>query len=124
MTHLRASSIDHVNMNVNDLEESVAFYRDLFGFELKKDQPEQQSQIIGNDAIKLCLYENPEGVSQSGINHFGFHVENFEEIEARCEAMGVRLLYGGVQWEHSKSFYIRDPNGYEIELSEVDGGGL
>jgi catechol 2,3-dioxygenase-like lactoylglutathione lyase family enzyme len=116
--------MDHLNLNVKDLEESVAFYKNLFGFELKKDQPEQQSQIIGNEMIKLCLYQNPGAVSQGEFNHFGFHVENFDEIEERCKALGVRLLYGGVQWEQSRSFYIKDPNGYEIELSELNGGGL
>jgi len=27
-------------------------------------------------------------------------------------------------WEKSKSVYIVDPSGYEIELSEISGGGL
>jgi hypothetical protein len=34
------------------------------------------------------------------------------------------MTYGVVQWEKSRSVYILDPNGYEIELSEIDGGGL
>jgi hypothetical protein len=29
-----------------------------------------------------------------------------------------------VAWQKSRSIYIKDPNGYEIELSEVWGGGL
>jgi lactoylglutathione lyase len=33
--------------------------------------------------------------------------------------------YGGsVQWPKSRSVYISDPNGYEIELAEIWGGGL
>ena len=59
MSYLRALSIDHANMNVRNLQESVDFYSTLFGFELKKDQPEHQSKILGNDRIKLCFYENP-----------------------------------------------------------------
>lgn len=53
MSFLNALSIDHANMNVNNLDESVDFYSALFGFELKKDQPDQQSKIIGNEKIKL-----------------------------------------------------------------------
>jgi len=111
-------------MVVKNLEESVAFYRELFGFELKKDQPEEKSQIIGNDTVKLCLYEHPGGAAKGGISHFGFHVENFDEIVARCEQMKVSMPYGVVKWEQSRSVYIVDPNGYEIELSEHQGGGL
>jgi len=121
---LEATGIDHINMNVRDLTESTDFYRRLFGFEVRKEQPEERSQIIGNDHIKLCLYELPDKVARGGISHFGFHVRNFGEIVARCEALGVPMPYGVVEWEGSRSVYIKDPNGYEIELSEVAGGGL
>ncbi len=56
MAQLKALTIDHLNLNVKNLKESVEFYENLFGFELKKDQPSQKSQIIGSDTIKLCLY--------------------------------------------------------------------
>ena len=80
MEYLKVSGIDHVNMFVKDLQESVDFYSNLFGFELKKEQPEQDSKIIGSDTVKMCLYENPEMVRIKGINHVGFHVENFDDI--------------------------------------------
>ena len=122
--HLTALSIDHINMNVRDLHESAQFYADLFGFELKEDQPGQKSQIVGNDTIKLCMYEDPARVASAGISHFGFHVENFDDIVNMCETRGIPMPYGVIQWKHSRSVYIIDPNGYEIELSERPGGGL
>lgn len=122
---LKASSIDHINMEVKDLEQSVKFYKNLFGFEIKKEQPEEKSKIIGNEYIKLCLYENPEMKPEGAIAHFGFHVENFDEIIKTCESLGVKIYYDGpIQFEKSRSIYISDPNGYDIELSEVFGGGL
>ncbi len=124
MVYLKALSMDHANMYVKDLGESVDFYQNLFGFEVKKEQPEQDSTIIGNDAIKLCLYENPELVFLKGINHFGFHIGNFDQVVEKCEAMNVPMPYGVIEWESSRSVYIMDPNGYEVELSEVQGGGL
>ncbi len=124
MAHIRATSIDHINMNVKDLAESIAFYRNLFRFELKEDQPQQKSQIIGNESIKLCLYEDPDQVGGSGINHFGFYVENFDAVVEQCKALNLVMPYGVLEWKHSRSVYIVDPNGYEIELSEVEGGGL
>lgn len=122
---LRTSSIDHINMEVKDLEQSVAFYKNLFGFEIKKEQPEEKSKIIGNDNIKLCLYENTEMKPEGAIAHFGFHVKNFNDIIKTCDSLGVKIHYDGpVQFEKSRSIYISDPNGYDIELSEVFGGGL
>ncbi len=122
---LKATSMDHVNMRVKHLDESVVFYKKLFGFEVKKEQPEQNSKIIGNDNIKLCLYEDPKMSPGGGIAHFGFNIENFEEIIEKCNSLGVEVLYDGpVQFEKSRSVYIKDPSGYDIELSEIPGGGL
>ena len=123
--NLKVTSIDHINMTVKNLEESVEFYQNLFGFEIKKDQPEENSKIIGNDNIKLCLYEDSQMSPNGGIAHFGFNVKNFDEILDKCRKLEVEILYEGViQFEKSKSIYIKDPSGYDIELSEIIGGGL
>jgi len=129
MSNLKAASIDHVNMKVKDLEQSVEFYKNLFGFEIKQEENPNKidapSKIIGNDAIKLCMYEVPDMSPEGGIAHFGFNIVNFDEVIAKCKELGVQVLYGGiVDWEKSKSVYIVDPSGYEIELGEVAGGGL
>ncbi len=129
MNNLKATSIDHVNMKVKDLEKSVEFYKNLFGFEIKQEENPNKidapSKIIGNDAIKLCMYEVPDMSPEGGIAHFGFNITNFNEIIQKCKELGVEVLYGGiVDWDKSKSVYIVDPSGYEIELGEISGGGL
>ncbi len=126
---LKAKMIDHVNMKVKNLDESVEFYKNLFGFVIKQEENENKidapSKIIGNDSIKLCLYEVPDMSPEGGITHFGFNVENFDEVISKCEELGVEILYDGViNWEKSKSVYIVDHSGYELELGEVSGGGL
>lgn len=117
-------------MNVKNLTQSVEFYKNLFGFEIRKDDNSPNkldvpSKIIGNDSIKLCLYEDPQMSTSGGIAHFGFHVANFDQIMDKCKELNVEVLYGGpVEFEKSRSVYIKDPSGYDIELSEVSGGGL
>ena len=127
---LKAPSMDHVNMNVKNLDETIKFYQNLFGFEIRKDdnspnKMDTPSKIIGNDSIKLCLYEDPQVVPEGGIAHFGFHIENFNQILGKCKELNVEVLYDGpVEFEKSRSVYIKDPTGYDIELSEISGGGL
>ena len=126
---LKAKMIDHINMKVKNLDESVEFYKNLFGFVIKQEENQNKidapSKIIGNDSIKLCLYEVPDMSPEGGIAHFGFNVENFDEVISKCEELEVKILYDGViNWEKSKSVYIVDPSGYEIELGEISGGGL
>ena len=111
MSNLKATSIDHVNMKVKDLEKSVEFYKNLFGFEIKQEEnpnkTDAPSKIIGNDAIKLCMYEILDMSPEGGIAHFGFNIANFNEIIQKCKELGVEVLYGGiVDWDKSKSVYI------------------
>jgi len=124
---LETTGIDHLNLEVKNLDESVKFYKDLLGFELREDQPEENSKIIGNDAVKLCLYEVPgfTKYEKNGYHHFGLHIKNFDDVLDKCKEMGLTVFYGGpLEWEHSTSIYIQDPNGYEIELTKVFGGGI
>jgi len=123
---LQTSGIDHINLDVKNLDESVQFYCDLFGFAILKDQPKAKSKIIGNDAVKLCLYEVEElqlTKEGPGFNHFGLHIHNFKDVQQACKERNVSIV-NEYEWEKSASVYIQDPNGYVIELAENFGGGL
>ncbi|PJA98454.1 MAG: VOC family protein [Ignavibacteriales bacterium CG_4_9_14_3_um_filter_30_11] len=124
---LITDGIDHLNLEVIDLQKTAKFYKDLFGFEIKKEQPDEDSYIIGNEKVKLCLYENKkmQKYVKKGFAHLGLHINNFDDIVKKCEEMNLKIYYGGkLEWENSSSIYIQDPNGYEIELSKTFGGGL
>ena len=128
---IKLTRIDHINMRVKNLEASKDFYGSVFGFEPKESGTYKGRSwaILGiPDQAYLCLYEagNTERVDQDiQINHFGFHVEDFEKLERRLQENNVKISYGGaVQNGKSRSIYIEDPSGYEIELSEQLGGGL
>lgn len=121
---LTVNSIDHINFFVKNLEESVRFYCTLFGLTEKESGTATHGpyKIIGKEQVHLCIYEKPDLEIGEGINHFGFNIKNFDYIVATCKKMNVpHYVY---QWEKSRSVYIEDPNGYEIELSEIQGGGL
>jgi len=124
---LITTRIDHINLEVSNLAETIEFYKVLFGFEIRKNQPDQNSAIIGNDSIKLCLYEIKgfTKYEKKGYHHFGLHIKNFDEVLSKCTELNLHIYYGGVlKWENSESVYIQDPNGYEIELSKNFGGGI
>lgn len=130
---IELTRIDHINMRVKDLEESKAFYGALFGFEPKEGGVRNGRKwvILGKPGLAyLCLYEVGEAAraqQELQINHFGFHVEagDFGALAEKLAAKGVKVNYGGaVASGASRSIYIEDPSGYEIELSEKIGGGL
>ncbi|WDD98796.1 VOC family protein [Thalassomonas actiniarum] len=124
---LAVNGIDHINLKVADLAKTCAFYHALFGFEELRDMPEVSGKIIGNKQAKLALYQVDgfEKYEKHGFSHVSFQVDNFEQALAACEKIQAPIKYNGIlEWEKSRSLYILDPNGYEIELAEVWGGGL
>jgi catechol-2,3-dioxygenase len=126
---LKLSHIDHLNLQVLNLKESASFYKRIFGFEIKEEglgSSGEPYMIIGKSKhLMLCMYEVKGPIPSAGIDHFGFNIENYEEMEKFLKAEEVPIHYGGeVSYPESESFYIEDPNGYGIELSRVFGGGL
>ena len=80
----------------------------------------------------LALHQQTgEQLAGSGrINHWGFVVADFDTLQDRLESMGVPVLYterwrdGVVEYPQSRSVYVADPDGNEIELTSAFGGGL
>src|SRR3954465_6194278 len=77
-------------LNVNHLEESVDFYRRLFGTEPAKVRPGYANFAIAEPPLKLVLLENP---GQGGsLNHLGVEVEDVaavDSFQARLSDDGV-----------------------------------
>lgn len=127
---ITVTGVDHINMNVKSLEASKKFYGELFGFEVKEQGVRGVPwAILGlKDRVYLALYEVGDvekTEDELGINHFGFHVEDFDAVYAKLKATGFPLGEGYFRdYGASRSVYVEDPSGHEIELSEVMGGGL
>ena len=59
-------------LNVNDIDEAVAFYATLFGTQPAKRRPGYANFAIAEPPLKLVLLENP---GQGGsLNHLGVEV--------------------------------------------------
>ena len=67
-------------LNVDDLAESIAFYRKLFGAEPAKLRPGYANFAIAEPPLKLILLENP---GQGGsLNHLGVEVDDTDAVDA------------------------------------------
>jgi catechol 2,3-dioxygenase-like lactoylglutathione lyase family enzyme len=129
---IRITGIDHIQLDVADIEESLGFYAGVFGFEIKEVGIRACARwmIIGaNHALYLCMHEFPEGrnIKNLGleITHFGILVEDFDSVLSQLHNHGVSITpHHEVQYHSSRSVYFVDPNGYKIEISEKYGGGI
>lgn len=77
-------------LNVDALEESIAFYSTLFGTEPAKTRPGYANFVVADPPLKLVLIENP---GQGGsINHLGVEVPDTDAVDAaqaRLTATGL-----------------------------------
>lgn len=124
--------LDHLNLTVKDLESSLCFYRELFGFEMVESGPPDPVPwaILKSGEAMLCLYEHslvpegphyPEAPTQQGLRHFALRIGNGPAFYQLLLERKVELAYGGpVRWPHSTSYYISDPSGHAIEVVAWD----
>ncbi|MCT4641189.1 MAG: VOC family protein [Bacteriovoracaceae bacterium] len=127
-------AIDHINMYVNNLDETIKFYNEVFGFEVLEEGRGFSSNIpfaiIGkSNKGMLAIYEDPDKVKlNQGINHIGFNIKFTNNILQKIKEFGLKIIYynesGLVEYKNSRSIYIEDNTGYKIELSDKFGGGL
>jgi len=67
-------------LNVDDLDESVAFYSRLFATEPAKVRPGYANFAVAEPPLKLVLIENP---GQGGtLNHLGVEVPDTDTVDA------------------------------------------
>ena len=111
-------------LNVDDLDQSIAFYSKLFGAEPAKRRPGYANFAIAEPPLKLVLLENP---GQGGsINHLGVEVGDVETVDseqARLADAGLASIdERGTTCCYAKQdkFWVQGaPNGERWEIYTV-----
>jgi lactoylglutathione lyase len=125
--------IDHVTFYVSNYKESSEFYNLVFGLKEKETGLIEGLPwgILGDkDKFFLCLYEVSDPnlskkIEQSPFKHFGLYTPDFDSFVEKIKREGLKYLYDGVyEYPKSRSLYIVDPDGYQIEVTDAFGGGL
>ncbi len=139
--------LTHLGICVSDLERSVAFYRDVFGFqEVGRLEPDVegtrrileipnarlQAVYLERDGWRIELLYFPSGhtpsdvprpVNQAGLTHLSFRVTDMAALLARVADAGgslredSRIDFGG----GSSALFVLDPDGTRIELIDAPG---
>ena len=120
---------DHTNWRVRDLKRSLRFYRDVLGLEPfgldeyhREERPIVSLRVIPTFILHLRPDPSFEPGSTRGYDHLALGVEetDTEVLADYLRTSGVeveRRLEGvvGAQGE-GEALYVRDPDGYLIEL--------
>jgi catechol 2,3-dioxygenase-like lactoylglutathione lyase family enzyme len=78
-------------LNVDDIDEAIAFYSKLFGTAPAKVKPGYANFAIAEPPLKLVLLENP---GQGGtLNHLGVEVAASEHVHAEIARLTEQGLF-------------------------------
>jgi catechol 2,3-dioxygenase-like lactoylglutathione lyase family enzyme len=110
-------------MNVDNLEEAVAFYSKLFEATPHKRRPGYANFALEQPALKLVLIENR---GQGGsLNHLGVEVASSAEVTAATARLADEGLATRVEDEVTCCYavqdkvWVTDPNGAPWEIYTV-----
>lgn len=119
---IRTQGLTHIHLVVRDLERSLKFYTTVFGL---KEQFRQGRHMVflntpgSRDLVTLNQAGTELAGVTGGVDHFGFRLEDPADLDAaiaEVERAGGKLVERG---EHSPGVpfaYVKDPDGYVIEL--------
>lgn len=121
-TSLQVKGIDHVVLNVRDLERSKSFYMEILGFGFRTEfaRPDAKMCFLSCGAQGLDLAEVREGEIHGGseMNHMALRIAEGTIDEVVAELATVGLAPVGVSHDPNTVF-ILDPDGHRIELLSV-----
>jgi methylmalonyl-CoA/ethylmalonyl-CoA epimerase len=129
----------HVGISVPDLEESIAWYHRMLGFELvrrlsKDADPKMSFVLLRRGDIHLELFQVDEGrdmpayrfdptadLHVHGVKHLAFQVEDARAAAAELAAKGARIVLGPIDSPRATYVFIADNAGIPFELIQFKG---
>ena len=102
--------INHVALDVNNLDKAIAFYTDILDVQIMRRKGNNAMLDLNGRFDFLALFEDPSidpNVPKDG--HWGVVVDNLEEVRSRAEKWGLKF-YSGFECD------FRDPFGYRVQV--------
>jgi catechol 2,3-dioxygenase-like lactoylglutathione lyase family enzyme len=117
---VKTHGLSHIALSVTDLDRALEFYRSVFGVR-EYFRNESTVQVLGPGSHDVLAFERrpAQAGTEGGIIHFGFRLTQPEDIAiavAAVEAAGGTVTARGEFGPGLPYAFVRDPDGYEIEI--------
>ena len=126
----KVNKLLHTRYRVNDLERTVAFYRDVLGLaEIRRHKSPRGSELVflkapgSEEQIEITFFPAGGPVQvQPDLTHLAFEVDSLDEFAKHLAKHGLKFTDGPATTSTGTVFaFIDAPEGYEIELIQKGG---
>jgi lactoylglutathione lyase len=117
----------HTRMRVSDLDATLNFYRNVFGFKVSRRHESPRGSKLAflsvpnsDEEIEITYFPGSGPVKvQEDLMHLAFEVESMAKFQEHLDQIGVPLSDGPTQSSSGSVFaFVDAPDGYEIEVIE------
>lgn len=110
-------AINHISYQVNDYAKTRDFYAEIFGMKVVADNGSQCNLILGDTNTFLIPRKAPQGVTPPRIDHIAYTIDNWDKntVKAELEQRGLNPTP-----DTDNSFHVKDPNGFDLQISGRD----
>lgn len=112
-TGFKGAKIDHVSIQVTNLQRSIDFYQKLFGFSVVSQDKNNEIVRLGITKTLVSLHhKSPTSI----VDHFAIGVDHFDK-----ESVTRDLKLRGVSPEENidAGFHIKDPEGLNVQIVQA-----
>lgn len=108
----------HINIGVENIEQSIKFYNVLFGAEPTKTRDDYAKWMLDDPRMNFAISTH---TSTRGVDHLGLQVDDdseLEELRERLRGAEVSTFDEGEAvccYAHSEKSWVRDPSGVAWE---------
>lgn len=131
------AGIDHIVLRTREPRRLVAFYRDVIGCPVEREQPEiGLTQLRAGRSLIDVLGTEPRGSARASaalandarnVDHFCLTIDPFDTDRLRAYLISRGIAPGEVAMRYGAegegpSLYFQDPEGNEVELKAARTG--
>jgi catechol 2,3-dioxygenase-like lactoylglutathione lyase family enzyme len=155
VTTMAIKNVSHVAVGVRDMDRSLPFWTDVVGLHVSLDTLEEftidgervqrrgvylreregmdEAFVVLDQQLTKSMSGEPKPLFEIGVHHFGFWVDNIDEILGRARAAGTPIVvepsergadtatYGEPPGGFVRSMFVRDPDGNFIQFDQRVG---
>ena len=148
-------NVSHIAIGVRDMDRSLPFWTEVVGFHVSLDAIEEfmidgkavrrrgvylreregadEPFVVLDQQLTDPKYGEPKPLFDIGIHHFGFWVDDLDEIVDRFRMAGVSIVaepsergadtatYGEPPGGFVRSMFVRDPDGNYVQFDQRAG---